>query len=62
MKRRNRAERGSAAWIVARRQDNAPTSGGTEPREGQQHGFQRGDEMTHTLVAEQSRGRVSSVD
>ena len=62
MKRRKRAEGGSAAWISVRRHDDAHPGGGTEPREGQQREFRPGDKTTHILVGEQSRGRVSRVD
>jgi hypothetical protein len=47
---------------LARRRHDAHTGGGAAAREGQQRGFWRGDDTTHRLVAEQRRGRVSSID
>ena len=59
---RNGGAGGSAGWTLARRPDDALAGGRTVAREGQQDVLWRGDQMTHYLVAERRRGRVSRMN
>src|SRR6185369_4847399 len=59
---RNVAAAGLAGWVCETRRDDVLAGGGTGTQPGQQGGFARRDETTHSLVPERGRSCVSRVD